>query len=221
MEVLQPFLVFGDGSLSEIKVTVAGSSNPSRTRRGERPAPSGPAGSSDAGGVAHRGGLAHSRCLEPDARPAQAARLASPRLRRAGPPTRVPEAVHAGAPRPGRACQHLGEATPGLLRTARGQPEAPLAQHARGGARAAGLTVPAPRGGAPDPAPQAPPPPPPPVRLVPLGAAVGPASAAAAPGLERTRGGSRSPTGSGALGRRVWVERGDAAAPKSSPILRR
>ena len=154
--------------------------------------------------------------------PVRRRRLASRlRLRRAGPPTRVPEAVHAGAPRPGRACQHLGEATPGLLRTARGQPEAPLAQHARGGARAAGLTVLAPRGGAPDPAPQAPPPPPPPVRLAPLGAAVGPASAAAAPGLERTRGGSRSPTGSGALGRRVWVERGDAAAPKSSPILRR
>ncbi|XP_012920025.1 uncharacterized protein C8orf88 homolog isoform X1 [Mustela putorius furo] len=96
----------------------------------------------------------------------------------------------------------------------------PRAQYALGSARATGLTVLAPRGcgrarGQP---PEAPPR----ARLAPLGATVGPAPAIpAALGLEQTRGGSRSPTGSGALGRRVWAERGDAAAPKSSPILRR
>lgn len=108
-------------------------------------------------------------------------------------------------------------------RRAAARSPAPLlrAQYALGSARAIGLTVLAPRarGRARGQPPEAPPR----ARLAPLGAVVGPASAPppVVPGLRRTRGGSRSPTGSGALGRCVWAERGDAAAPKSSPILRR
>lgn len=48
-----------------------------------------------------------------------------------------------------------------------------------------------------------------------------PPPAAATAVSQRTSGRSRSPTGSGALGLRVWAERGDAAAPKSSWILSR
>lgn len=118
------------------------------------------------------GGLAHRRCLEPAAAPHRPLASRLPVLGQAG----QPKPVHAGAPRPGRASQLLGEAARGPLRR-RAAPPAPRAQHPRE-PRAAGLTVlawgvatargarrPRPRpapASRPSEPPQAPPPPPPP-----------------------------------------------------------
>lgn len=142
-------------------------------------------------------------------RPAQAARLAPPRPRA----SRAAEACSCGRA-PSRASQpasRRGRSWPPPTTRGSARPTRPASSGtARRRFNGSGL------GGcdrARGPAPEAPPR----SRLTPLGAAAGPAPAAAAPaapatGRERTRGGSRSPTGSGALGRRVWAERGYAAA---------
>lgn len=154
------------------------------------------------GGFAHRGGLPHRGGRGPTLglHAAQTALPDGPAT--VGLRTWVPEAVQAGAPRPGQA-RPPRRSAPARGGGGRRSP-APPARAAPGAApdaRAAGLTVLAPGPRPPGPAPR------------PLPAAAAPQAASPADSRREP-----FPDGSRALGRRVWAERRDAA-PETLPGL--